>query len=522
MNYYTRGQYQTTTNGRIPESDKQIDLREFGIGDDLDFGGSTMEPLDRKSDSIEEPVFDSDEEIVNATVKEKHIIPIPMAEIIRRAKTKTGDWPRRMGSVLFVHETGNEIAFVEKSSALFGYLGGKAGKPSEFINAPGCHPKPEVFEEFRRTATPYEAIERFPHEPVMQGHYYSCTIPAPGNGEFLRELLSRFNPATEIDRDLILALFATLIWGGRGGTRPAFGITSDDGRGAGKTSVVNAGAYFVGGALEILAGEDASRIKTRLLSNEGLMKRVVLLDNAKSRCLSWADLEGMITAPSISGHRMYCGEMARPNVITWCTTMNGGSYSTDLAQRSVFIKVSKPTYKGNWEESLREYIDANRQAIFADLVGFLRGPQSELSQHTRWGAWERDILSRLPEPNDAQKTILERQHVADVEVEESEVIRDYFRAQITEAGYATEYVRVFVPSNRAALWLSGAVGEKLTTIGAGRMLGQFIDEGKLPNLERSTSRAVCGRGFVWLGDSWRPDEAIHTDLEDRLAGSRTL
>jgi hypothetical protein len=467
-----------------------------------------------------ESVFRGGDEICNAVVtkaeKERHVDPLPMTEIIRRMKAKTGDWPRRMGGVLFVNERGDEIGFIEKTAGLFGYAGEKSGVPSHFITDPRCHTKPEVFEEFRRTATAYDAIEQCPHEPIMPRHYYSCGIPSPGNGDCLRELLSRFNPATEIDRDLILALFATVIWGGRGGTRPAFCITSDDGRGAGKTTVVNVAGHLVRGVLEIIAGEDMARVKTRLLSPEGLLKRIVLLDNAKSRCLSWADLEGVITAPIISGHRLYVGEMVRPNVITWCVTMNGGSYSTDLAQRSVFIKVAKPTYQGNWEESMREFIDANREAIFADLIGFLRGPQSALSKFTRWGAWDRDILSRLPEPADAQRVILERQNAADAEVEESDVITDYFRAKISLAGYQRDNVRVLIPSTIARDWLASATGERFTTIGASRALSQFIDEGKLPNLEKSPSRAR-GRGFVWLGDNWSPDHSIYTDLESREA-----
>jgi hypothetical protein len=452
--------------------------------------------------------------IVTKTDKQKHIDPLPMGEIIRRAKTRCGDWPRRMASVLFVHH-GDAIGFIEKPPALFGYFGGICGEPPRFITNPECHTKPEVFEEFRRTATAYDAIERSPHEPVLPGHYYACPILEPGDGEHLRELVGRFNPATPIDGDLITALFATLVWGGAGGRRPAFCVTSDDGRGAGKTALVNAAGYLVGGTLEVVANEDAARIKTRLLSPEGLLKRVVLLDNAKTRCLSWADLEGMITSPVISGHRLFTGEMVRPNVITWCITMNGGSYSTDLAQRSVFIKVAKPKYAGTWEESLREFIDQNRQAIFADLVRFLRGPRFELSKFTRWGAWERDVLSRLPEPSEAQAVIIERQQAADAEVEESEVIGDYFRSRIETAGYSVDFARVFIPSNTARDWLAVSTGEKFTTIAASRTLGQFIDEGKLVNLERNKSRAM-GRGFVWLGENWSPDDPIRGDLESRL------
>ncbi len=43
---------------------------------------------------------------------------------------------------------------------------------------------------------------------------------------------------------------------------------------------------------------------------------------------------------------------ARPNNLTWIVTaMNGGSYSTDLAQRTRLHQVKeRPAHTGNWDE----------------------------------------------------------------------------------------------------------------------------------------------------------------------------
>ena len=47
-------------------------------------------------------------------------------------------------------------------------------------------------------------------------------------------------------------------------------------------------------------------------------------------------------------------------------------------------------------------IEANRPAIIADVVGFLRSEAMTLQRFSRWSNWERDIVARLPEPSEAQ------------------------------------------------------------------------------------------------------------------------
>ena len=102
------------------------------------------------------------------------------------------------------------------------------------------------------------------------------------NGDTLRQLVDRFCPATDINRDLLTAAFVTPAWGGPCGARPAFVITSDGGRGTGKTTVVKVVGHLWGGLLSFFHNEDINRIKTRMLSPEALTVRASLLDNVKS------------------------------------------------------------------------------------------------------------------------------------------------------------------------------------------------------------------------------------------------
>ena len=109
-------------------------------------------------------------------------------------------------------------------------------------------------------------------------------------------------------------------------------------------------------------------MKSRLLSSDGASKRVVLLDNVKSFKFSWAELESLITAPTISGRKLYIGEGQRPNNITFILTLNGVSLSTDLAQRCVIVKLKKPDFSGDWEESTRRFIAKHRHEIVSEAT----------------------------------------------------------------------------------------------------------------------------------------------------------
>jgi hypothetical protein len=218
--------------------------------------------------------------ITNGVKVEKQLLAYPMARIISEIRRITGDWPRRAAGALFVPGDCN-VSWLESTAATFGYLATKTGT-IKWHKGISCCTKEETCAELYRTATTYEAVEVLPHSPPMAGHFYACTSPTPGNGSTLDTLIKRFCPATPIDGDLILAAFVTCFWGGPGGARPAFCITSDAGRGSGKSKLLAMIGYLAGGQIELSANETAETIKQRLLSPEGLSKRVAALDNIKS------------------------------------------------------------------------------------------------------------------------------------------------------------------------------------------------------------------------------------------------
>lgn len=443
-------------------------------------------------------------------------LPIPMADILRQTREKTGDRPYRVGSSLFVDDEQHGVSWLEKTADLFGWLSSHAGAVA-WVNGLLFVKQHEFFSEFRRTAKSYLAIEEMPHEPLLADHYYRCGTIEPGNGDTLQRLLDRFCCLTPIDRDLLLAAIVTPCWGGPFGARPAFGITSPFGRGMGKTALVKGIGLLWGGILSFASGDDTAKMQTRLLSPDAMAKRIAVLDNIKSMKFSWATWEAMLTAASISGHRMYAGEAMRPNTLTWFLTVNNASLSTDIAQRVVTISLDRPNRSGTWEEDTAKFIEQNRKALIADCIGFLRSDRIQpLDKFSRWGAWEKDILQRLPNPNEAQRVILERQQESDVESEEAGLIEEYFGSRLDDLHYTPEVSRVFIPSGVMVDWFVKATGERnLTTMSVCKKIYQLIDEGQLPRINRNPCNA-WGRGVIWHGSAADAQDAVCTDIEERL------
>ncbi|HEY1603518.1 MAG TPA: hypothetical protein VGG64_28215 [Pirellulales bacterium] len=441
------------------------------------------------------------------------VLPLTVQELLAALFNLTDNWPRRLGDALFVPKE-NGISWLMTPPALFGWVAEKTKSPVFWERRKGCVTKEELFATLQRVATNYTAIEHSPHVPPIEGHYYACAHPTPGDGTALGGLLDRFCPADDIDADLIKAMFATAVWGGPSGSRPAFVITADKGRGIGKTKLAEMLGSLVGGLIDFSTQDKIDAIKTRLLSDEGLSKRIATLDNVKSFKFSWAELEAIITAPAISGHRMYVGEGSRPNTLMWIITLNGASLSADMAQRSVIIKLKTPNRSGTWEEETVGYIRVNRLAIIADLVGFFDEPRSQLAKFSRWSAWEREVLSRLPEPADAQQRILERQAEADVEAEESTFVEDYFGDRLAELSYDIDKERIHIPSHIVCRWYNRAANENRSATAISRFLNQMCKEGKLKSISPNPCKTVS-RGFLWTGWQYEEGTTVRNDLQSR-------
>ena len=247
---------------------------------------------------------------------------------------------------------------------------------------------------------------------------------------------------------------------------------------------------------------------------------MALLDNVKTTRFSWAELESLITSPVINGRRLYVGDASRPNYFTWCITLNGASLSTDMAQRTVEVRLAPPEYRKNWDREVAQFIDSNRQAILADVVAVLRRPRKRVTKFSRWATWEGDVLSRLENPDDLVDLILERRSECDVEQEEGELIESAFDSRLRTLDYDTDLDDVFVPVALAADWLNLATGERYKVTGASRRLKQMINEGRLHHLQEAKHPESRKRGFRWVGEHADIAARVKLDVHHRIKLSK--
>src|SRR5262249_54282016 len=161
--------------------------------------------------------------------------------------------------------------------------------------------------------------------------------------------------------------------------------------------------------IRVSPDEDMDKLMPRLLSPEGLERRVAQLDNVKTLRFSWSELEGLITDSIISGRQLYVGEGRRPNTLTWCITLNGANLSKDLAQRCIIVNVARPEYSATWEEETIALIEEKRWEIIGDILAALRSEPASLRRYSRRGAWEQGVLAHVADPSECQKVIEERQ-----------------------------------------------------------------------------------------------------------------
>jgi len=354
-----------------------------------------------------------------------------------------------------------------------------------------------LFQALLRIAQSYAAIHDLPHEPPLPNYYYTMLDLPQGDGQTFEGLIDCFEPETPLDRTLIMAAFLTLLWGGSAGARPIFVLTAA-GRGHGKTTLAALIGLLFGGCLSFSKGEDIGVIIQRLLSPEGLKAWMVLIDNLKSLKFSWAEFEALVTALTISGKALYIGEASRPNHLTYFLTGNALALSTDIAQRSVIVRLGKPTHTGDWFSSVRDFIIEHRLELIADMQGILRRKGVPLPQHTRWGEWEDGVLAKLPHAAETQQLIIARRGESDVEAAMATTIEQYIEKRLKAHGYDPDQQRLRIPTDMIAEWFNGATEQNQSVARASAVLRQMADEGQLKRLAKAKSHKH-GRSFIWTG-----------------------
>jgi hypothetical protein len=388
---------------------------------------------------------------------------LPLEDLRTALWEHTGGWPKRVGDTLFVVMDGRPV-FLETPAQLLAWVDNQFHV--DWHRGSDCISQERFFENLRMTAQAYEAIETLPHFPPLPDTYYLHRELPTGDGQYLEQFVDFFRPATPADREQIKALVATLFWGGPAGSRPASLITGPErdvyqGRGVGKSRLLAALGQLAGGFVEVQPHEDMPAILKRLLSPDARSLRIARLDNVKTLRFSWAELEGLITSPVISGHRMYKGEGRRPNHLVWGITLNGGSLSKDFAQRCRIIRLARPQCDPKWDERLENFVEEHRWQILADIQRMLEQPgQRELAFVGRWPTWQHQVLAKVNDPDKCERLNQSRQEVLDDDAHERDLVVAEFRERLLDKRVEPDRAVVFIPIFVLADWLKLATGEQ--------------------------------------------------------------
>jgi len=374
------------------------------------------------------------------------------------------------------------------------YWAGKADHAGEVVG------KAELLSHLRaKPAASYDAVATLPHHPPMGRTYYAHAELPKATGRRLAEYLDRLNPETDADRELLRAMLLTPAWGGPAGARPMFVLTSEHGRGSGKTKTAEATGHLYGGGLTVsLETRDGiDRLRQRLLAPSNAALRFVTLDNVKSAASS-GEIESLITADVIDGHRLHHGDARRINNLTWSMTANGVGLSRDLADRAVLIKLGKPK-RADFVSWAWRFIDAHRAELLADILAELQAePRGAISDghRDRWAAWQDAVLSRLPNADDLARLIIERRGTLDIDADDWSELQHVVEALLNAAGYdATRPAHV--PSKAICDRFEAVTGQRLTGHGLATMLARFAGVGEAWRLVKNPSNRH-GRGYLWL------------------------
>lgn len=369
---------------------------------------------------------------------------LPLPQISVNISEATSGWPRRAGGLVFAVRESEDVLpslrnviWIANAKELIAWVGhacdvrwsiqdAQHHRKKHKLNPPT---KDELFAYLKENASPhYRAVEALPHVPPLPDTFYLPTklpdVELDDPETPLKELVRRFNPETPIDRVLMLAAMVTPGWGGPPGARPAFVFTSEYGRGVGKTITAQVIAEIWGGTVTVGANEEWEVVRKRLLGNESLVKRIILIDNIKGK-FHGGDIEGFITAKELDGWKPYHGQASRPNNLTWFFTANTPSLSRDLADRSVIIKLGKQQHGQGFLRWAMDHIAEHRPAILAECYAILgEGNRCSIEQKNRdrWEAWQDAVLTKFDDGNEMAEAIHGRRPDVDADNEDAEEI----------------------------------------------------------------------------------------------------
>lgn len=417
---------------------------------------------------------------------------------------------KRIGSLPFFVQPSGEIRIFGSTNELFGFFFSRGMNIRWSDRTNGAITKSEFLCYIGTVAEAYDLITALPHYPPIKEIFCSRTI-APAKTDKLDGLINMFNFATDVDRQLLKAMFMTPFWGGAGGTRPAFlidGLVNDamGNRGIGKTSITDALVHLCGDCVDISNKTDGEDIRKRLLTCGDV--RIVRMDNIKSSTMSNDVIESLITAKKMSGHKLYTGHKSVPNWFTYVMTFNDAMLSRDMAQRTVIIRLKRPTYSASWYTDICEYIDRHREALIADIGYELTRKSDSKSSVTRFPVWERDVLSKAcTDMKAVLAQIAEEQANSDSDSQLSEEIRDVLISRISKLYRYKEFTheKVYfdpykndIAISRAVVygWVAPLFGKDATR----QYVSKRFESARPSEIYKDAKIYLGDRYLLWLGN----------------------
>jgi hypothetical protein len=435
---------------------------------------------------------------------------LPLGDIVADIHAAAEDWPGVVGGSLFAPREDDGIEWLGSTAELFAWLDSIAHVEwCSRASGIALESESHLLAGLRQRAPEsrrYVSIADHEHEPPIPGVFYTRPrgLLEKGSGATLAAFSELLNADTDFDRDLLVAMLATPLWGGRPGSRPAFVLTTRHGRGVGKTSTAMAVAKVYGGAIWIDPDEPWSRVVERLLTDSAQSKRIALIDNLKGT-YSRGDIESAITADTISGRKMYVGDSARPNLLTWIVTANAPALSSDLASRAVVVRIGRSKYGTPFEDTIGDLLDDQGEALIADLRALLVGrPKSRVPQD-RFGAWCEGVLSRFAHGDELAELIQARREESDEERAEAAEVADAIFGWLLERPDLTEGEEYLIPSGDLLTILKPTWPDCQSSRALWKRLDPLLGNGALGTARRSAGRR--GRGLLVYVDTTTTEQA---------------
>lgn len=414
---------------------------------------------------------------------------------------------RNCNGQLFVvgnHAGKQEIRVLPNASALFAWMGTRAR--IRWASGTDKVTREDFFNALLWAVKRYDSLAVTPHYPPVPGVFYLNAVK-PGYLQDFLDWIDHFNPASDIDRHLMIAAAVTPFWGGPGGARPAMLVTSDDKQGSGKSTFVEAVSRLAGygrssmsavgsrGDFEQLGKKLGSRSPTNPNS-----PRIIGVDNFAGAALGGMAIEGFLTSEQLSLYKLYVGDVEAPNLYTWFITGNYVDASEDFSQRLVEVRLAMPEHRSaDWIEKLLAW---DYEKVIAGIGAFFQLPIGDVSTESRFPLWAKEILGRIPKGDRLVREIKARSADVSTSGEDAEYMRElcelYAKSLIADDGVAAQTGQVFMQTSHMSEWLDFV--KRRTPMGrswSARYLGRMLKQA-MPHIPELTGhRTHRTRGFLW-------------------------